>query len=249
MLGAGTAALLASVALTFHRPTVPQRAQPPAREAIEVRGAGARWSRADEPRHARLRLEEGRLDIDVDARQPHLPLVVELPDGELSDLGTVFRVEVRHGHTVAVSVSAGAVVLTLSQQAPVYLAAGHAWSAPVASLPAAPPAPPAPPPPAAVASTPARHSGPAVARADPELDEAMAAFHRGDDSAAAAAFELFLAHHPDDPRAEDASYLLVLARQRAGDEPGTRAAARLYLERFPAALRRTEVERLVNPSE
>jgi hypothetical protein len=46
---------------------------------------------------------------------------------------------------------------------------------------------------------------------------------------------------PEDPRAEDAAYLLVIALQRASDADGARQAAGDYLRRFPNGFRRASV--------
>jgi hypothetical protein len=67
---------------------------------------------------------------------------------------------------------------------------------------------------------------------------------RGDDCAAAAGFANYGASYPDDPRAEDAAYLRVIALQRCGSDADMKRAAREYLSRYPSAFRRAEVDRL-----
>jgi TolA-binding protein len=80
----------------------------------------------------------------------------------------------------------------------------------------------------------------------PSLDfrAATALLGSGDNVAAAAAFAGFLAKYPRDPRGEDASYLRIIALQRAGDSGGTERAAAEYLRRYPKGFRRAEVEKL-----
>ncbi len=73
----------------------------------------------------------------------------------------------------------------------------------------------------------------------------MAALDDGDNGRAAAEFATFIVKHPDDPRAEDAAYMRILALQRNGDaDRMTERRARGYLRRYPAGFRRAEVERL-----
>jgi hypothetical protein len=72
----------------------------------------------------------------------------------------------------------------------------------------------------------------------------MSALDRGEDREAAAGFANFLVKHPQDPRAEDAAYLRVIALQRAGDKPAMEHAALEYLRRYPSGFRRAEAERL-----
>ena len=66
----------------------------------------------------------------------------------------------------------------------------------------------------------------------------------GEDEPAARALATFIARHPNDPRAEDAAYLRVIALQRTGNTLGMNEAAEDYLRRYPAGFRRSEVERL-----
>jgi hypothetical protein len=85
-----------------------------------------------------------------------------------------------------------------------------------------------------------------IAAPDPATDlrAAVATLSAGQHQEAAAAFAAFLLHHPRDPRAEDAAYLRVIALQRCGGGADMKAAAREYLQRYPAGLRHAEVEAL-----
>jgi TolA-binding protein len=82
-----------------------------------------------------------------------------------------------------------------------------------------------------------------------EFRDAAGRFESGDSTGAVVALRAFLARHPQDERAEDASYLLVLALRQIGDKSGSRHAARAYLERYPAGFRRSEVEVLARSDE
>jgi len=77
-----------------------------------------------------------------------------------------------------------------------------------------------------------------------ELAAAVRLFDAGDLTAAVEALRGFIVHHPDDPRTEDAYYLLAVALDRSGDHASAGAAARTYLERYPHGFRRGEAESL-----
>ena len=72
----------------------------------------------------------------------------------------------------------------------------------------------------------------------------MSTFNAGEARAAASQFGRFLQQHSEDPRAEDAAYLRVLALRQAGDPVAMQRAAREYLARYPAGFRRREVQHL-----
>jgi TolA-binding protein len=81
---------------------------------------------------------------------------------------------------------------------------------------------------------------------DPAVDfgAAVAVLDVGAHREAAAAFATFLARYPQDPRAEDAAYLRVIALERCGAQGDMKRAAHEYLRLYPAGFRRAEVERL-----
>ena len=87
---------------------------------------------------------------------------------------------------------------------------------------------------------------PAAAESGPAVDfrAAVADLDAGAHRDAAEAFARFLSRHAQDPRAEDAAYLRVVALQRSGATDETRRAARAYLQLFPRGFRRTEIEAL-----
>jgi hypothetical protein len=217
----------------------------PATAAV-VRAEGAAvWSDRREAGREEVLLERGALWIHVVHAADGGHVLVRLPDGELEDTGTTFTVRAEDGHTTRVAVEEGRVLLRIHGQPPVSLGAGEAWAPPASGekirqqadeWPAsAAPSEPRPAPRAAPKSAP---------QADPsaEFREAMAAFDTGDARQAAGRFAAFVARHPADPRAEDASYLRVIALQRCEDREGLREAAADYLRRYPAGFRRAEVE-------
>lgn len=215
------------------------------------------WSEYVEGDSERLVLERGALWIHVDHAAGRGRLLVVLPDGELEDTGTTFTVGAEDGRTTRVAVLEGHVVLRINGQTPIAMGPGDSWTPPnphhataSALVSAASPAhmPPAvlvdaavrtprPPPSAPAASPPA-------STASADFRAAMAAFDVGANHRAAAAFARFLEKHPSDPRAEDASYLRVIALQRCGDTAGMRRAALEYLGRYPAGFRQADVEPL-----
>jgi hypothetical protein len=100
-------------------------------------------------------------------------------------------------------------------------------------------------------TSPAPRTSPQPLEPDPARDfrDATAAFSRGEHRATASALAAFVAHHPLDPRGEDASYLRVLALQKCCTREDVLSAARTYLQRYPDGLRRAEITRLLNERE
>lgn len=230
----GACALVATVAIAIlgasslrgpaavATPASAERA-PPGAASAEIEPSDAPvWSRQLDAKRETITLAAGTLAIRVTHARPRPRLVVQLPDGELEDIGTTFTVHVEGGRTTRVAVSEGSVVLRLRGQAPRAIDAGDAWESDAA--------------PSAVASA----DAPVFA---PTLAPPVASSPR-----AAPASRSTPREAPDDrsraAQAEDAAYLHILALQRAGDEQGTKAAARAYLARFPAGFRRVEVEGL-----
>jgi TolA-binding protein len=202
-------------------------------------------------------LERGSLFIRVEnGASQAAPLRVVLPDGELEDIGTVFTVRVEAGRTARVSVREGSVLLRIRGEPARVVRAGETWLRDVPSTALAPAADTAESAPRAVAATavaaptapaqgaPVRHS---FTPADPARDfgAAIALLEAGKNREAAAAFARFAARHRRDARAEDATYLRVLALQRAESSVEVEAAAQQYLRDYPAGLRRLEVEELL----
>jgi TolA-binding protein len=222
--------------------------------AVHAEG-GAIWSSRVEGSREVVVLTRGALRIHIDHSAGAKQLTVELPDGELEDVGTTFTVTVESGHTARVAVEEGRVVVRVRGRSPITLGAGDLWTAPAPSATASPAssAPSSaqssivlPQSAAAPASGASAAAGP-VSRevaSDPSADfrGAMAALDRGDNREAADGFGRFLRTHPRSARAEDAAYLRVIALQRCGDHDETTDAALEYLRRYPAGFRRSEVE-------
>ncbi len=68
---------------------------------------------------------------------------------------------------------------------------------------------------------------------------------RGDYGAAADRLDAFSRSHPDDDRAEDAAFLVIVAMERAGRRAEAAAAARRYVARYPSGYRRDEAEAIL----
>lgn len=201
--------------------------------------AGARWTRRIDDGFERIVLESGTLAVRVTHASPSRRLLVVLPDGELEDIGTVFTVTADAGHTTAVRVQEGRVVLRLRDQPPRQLVAGENWTpAPAPEKSAAPPLVP-------------RAAPVAPRRADAAADfrVALSALNAAESARAAALFTAFLSEHPGDSRTEDAAYLRVIALQRAGKLAEMRSAAGAYLSRYPRGFRRAEVEPLAGAAQ
>jgi hypothetical protein len=247
---AATAVALVAVALVAY--TRGSSSEPPQQpDPVRVVADHARWSRVDDGATTQLRIDDGLVDVHVDHAGPWHHLVVLVPDGRIDDLGTTFHVRVEDGHVSEVRVSEGAIVLRRASHPSVTLVAGDAWNAaderaaiaPAPATVAIAPAPPAP------LRAPSRTDAPVPPRAHTqddvvaiELRDAVAALDAGRYDEAATALRVFLARHPDDPRAEDAAYVLVITLERAHDLAGAQAAARDYLRRFPNGFRRQSVE-------
>jgi hypothetical protein len=251
---AAMAALVAGVLLVWRvRPV----AQPftHAQSAIVHADAATVWSERKEGNRERIVLRHGALWIHADHSSGEDRLLVELPDGELEDIGTTFSVSAEEGRTTGVTVQEGAVVLRIRGVPAVAIAAGDTWRPEARPVPSAyagsatPAEPTSSERPALSAPAPSarpRTAAPSASapESEPSVDfrAAMAALDAGDSAGAAAAFGSFLVKHPRDPRAEDAAYLRIIALQRSGDDGSMRQAAQEYLRRYPEGFRRAEME-------
>ncbi len=218
------------------------------------------WSKRVEDGRETVILERGTLAIRVTHAAGRSPILVALPDGEIEDIGTTFTVSAQNGRTSRVAVQEGSVVLRIHGRPVVTLGAGETWmSDPSPSMPSPAEGSAELPASSTTASasgkdlvarrpphsnTPARADTSAGAEASAEFRSAMAALSEGDHTRAAEAFARFVSDHPTDSRAEDASYLRVIALQRAGDLEAMKTAASDYLHRYPRGFRRVDVEPL-----
>lgn len=217
---------------------------------------GAEWSRTTTASEERVTLRDGELDISVARHGSTRRVLVQTPDGELEDVGTVFRVEVTRSRTRAVSVREGKVTVRLRGMPVRELAAGEELRLPDPAVAGAGPEPQA----GAVVERelrPSAEKAPAVERrasrslsdaeacpGAPRFEDCVAIFKRGEYGAAAAAFARYT--ETCGRHAEDATYLRMVALARAGRPAEARTLARAYVERFPDGFRRKEAEGLLH---
>jgi TolA-binding protein len=95
-----------------------------------------------------------------------------------------------------------------------------------------------------VATAPSRDVPVTTSEASLLFAHGVAALRAGRYAEADQTWQEFLAKHPGDPRAEDATFLRAVGRERSGDRHGAALLARTYLERFPQGMRRHEAETL-----
>lgn len=95
--------------------------------AVEVHASkGARWLIHSDATEDRVELSEGVATFDVHPH-PGRRVIVQLPDGQLEDLGTTFEVAVRSGHTERIMVSRGRVLVRIGARAEFSLQVGEQW--------------------------------------------------------------------------------------------------------------------------
>jgi hypothetical protein len=219
---------------------------PPSQTRIQAIDEGsARWTLDSRDDSERIVLADGTLQLSVTRPASGKKVIVQVPDGTIEDIGTVFHVVVDHGTTKEVRVDQGAVRLTLASVGVVELRAGERWSRdavkPAVGATEAhgevqppPPAITQPEPTLAPAEAPApvvapqhatspRPPAPTVAHPAPVTVQAQGSV--GSD--------------------EDAAYLEIVKLMREGAQQEARAAAQRYLERFPEGFRAREVHDLI----
>lgn len=167
----------------------------------------------------RIVLTEGTLVVRVRSHPTGTRVVVAVPDGEIEDVGTVFRVVVSGGKTVEVEVMEGRVVAHLDGPTLLQLGEGQVWRRTTAVSVA--------PTTTAIATAPSGTcaAGPSSLGTRPAAS----------------------APDPAAGTDEDQSYLRVLDLVRQGKDDDARAAAKDYLTRFPNGFRRAEVTRIAYP--
>ncbi len=214
---------------------------------VEVRAeAGARWFERTSRELDRVDLSEGAAAFTV---HPHKlrRVVIQLPDGEVEDIGTVFEIRVSAQHTRHISVSQGRIAIRLRGRPAFSLCAGEAWESEPASHDGLEadtaagrisPVSNAQPVAAAIASGVTPRSSHAGTR-----PRASATAEKG------SPFSAPLANGQPQPRpentgsdgAEDDAYLAILESLKRDNYAGARAGAKDYLLRFPNGFRRIEV--------
>lgn len=189
----------------------------------------AQWRTVSDDSVEHVDLSNGRLRLNVKRKPNSRRVIVRVPDGEIEDMGTVFDVVVRDGHTVKVGVDEGSVSMRLSGMAPVTIRAGQVWQREKAAEVVKPlptvekVAPVAPAPPARPVAVEPDHQHSPLKTPQP---------HAG---------------VPDNTR-EDAAYLEIVRALRDGRADEGLALARQYLVDFPQGFRRSEIERVVKNS-
>lgn len=270
-LRGGVVAATAALALTvvvFRVGRVHRGAEPVASVAggmseleLSVTPIGAaHWSRVSMLTTETLTLGDGALNVAVKRHDPRQRLVVELPDGELEDVGTVFSVSVAAGKTREVSVSEGSVALRLRGSPERRIVAGETFRAEDTALATSnatvTPGTASSATGVEVSDAHARPVGSAArssarpgdeAEACPEaslFQDGVQAFKHGDYASAASTLARFSASCVHSDHAEDAAYVRMVALARAGANDEARAQALAYLKRFPTGFRRKEAARL-----
>ncbi len=102
------------------------RFKPAARSVVTIEGAGAQWSRLVDGDVEVLDFRRGAFAVNVQNHETGRSFV-RVPDGEIRDLGTIFRVVVDGTRTEEVSVTEGRVAISVRDVPPVLLVAGDVW--------------------------------------------------------------------------------------------------------------------------
>ncbi|MFT3926863.1 MAG: FecR domain-containing protein [Myxococcales bacterium] len=214
------AAVLVAVAVVSAWLGWPDASTPARTSAHVLAGPDARWHRSLKDTEERILLLEGTLQIDIQRHAAAPPVLVEVPDGVIEDLGTHFSVTVHQGRTRRIALFEGTVVFHRYGEASVRLERGALWDAPE------------PPPAPRLRSPPARSLEPTAPRL--ELRRAPRSIEPPTNGRAGA--------EADD---EDAAYLRFVTHLQAGQLGEARQAARAYLAAFPHGFRRVEVDAAV----
>jgi hypothetical protein len=196
-------------------------------------------------------LGDGSYELSVRRGLFDRHVVVQVPEGEIHDVGTVFGVSVQQGRTARVTVTQGAVVLHLRGVPEVRLNAGNVWEAePRLELEDVPVA--------AVLEPEQAASAPVVDEQAVQTSERsvkhVQELHRHDRRRQREPAKAHEVSRVADARVvdleaagEDATYLRVLDLLRQRRTADAQRLAELYLERFPRGFRRPEVERIARP--
>src|SRR5207248_487229 len=90
--------------------------------------AGAKWQRHVRGGLDQIELTDGTLSFVVHRSASDPRIFVRVPDGEVEDLGTEFRVVVRQGHTQEISVRSGVVVFRRNNHGSELVTGGSVWT-------------------------------------------------------------------------------------------------------------------------
>jgi len=258
-LAAAVAFAIAGVAVR-NRQRLPEPQPGPVRTAAftsraSIRAIGnARFFRAQPPPDEIVRLDDGRIELDVNPLAPGERFRVVTESGETEVRGTRFEVLASHRALRSVSVSRGRVEVRSGGGLAV-LDPGDRWeqapppdaapSAVVASAPPgaviAPAAAVAPPPPARRGLGPSAPSrGQPSANESALFDRAWSSLRAGDAAEAAASFAELERRARGHAIEEDALYWRAVSVARTKDSAAAGLLFREFLRRFPASSRRGE---------
>lgn len=226
------------------------------RHRIEIEASNAAvWTRSSIAGIEYVDLADGMLSISV-KQASGARLIVRVPDGEIEDVGTRFRVWVDKGRTQQLAVSEGAVVFRRSQRATIELQANRVWNShgepdvePVTSTSATVPFRPLPPSPVVGAPSPslqplfAGESSLPSRIAPRQMRPSRGASSKRSEVATSSSSVAVRDMDALEGSDEDLSYLRVIALSRV-DQEQARRAAEDYLRRFPNGFRRPEVARV-----
>ena len=216
---------------------------------VEVRAeAGARWSERTSREIDQVNLWEGAAAFTVHSHKLQR-LVIQLPDGEVEDIGTVFEIRVSEQHTRRISVTRGRISVRLLGRPAFTLGAGEAWE-----------------PESAAPKDTQTQNQPVRASAAPSSAPSLAAVTTASGVASRSSRVAVrpralvrpekgsnLASQPEDSRpkpriqnsgldgAEDDAYLQILKSLNGQSYVEVCALAKDYLLRFPSGFRRVEV--------
>jgi hypothetical protein len=190
-------------------------------------GPNARWSQTTLPDVRRITVIDGTVSLSIQRPAGRGRVIIELPDGEIEDIGTRLTVTVRDQHTVSAVVHEGSIALRLRGREEQHLGAGESWVRP----------------PAATASSMA--PGPSYPATDARPRPLHARAPGATDAPEPTSTDLSRARDSTEViaerRAEDRAYIEVVKLLRAGREADARKAASAYIMRFPTGFRRSEM--------
>ena len=221
-------------------PPTPVSASVPRTSRASIRAIGnARFFRAQPPPDEIVRLDDGRIELDVIPLAAGERFRVVTAHGEVEVRGTSFEVLASNGSLRSVSVSRGRVEVRSGGGLSV-LDAGDRWEE-------APPPAPAPGP-TAPEATPARHLPAPKPRANQRasaaesalFDRAWSALRAGNAGDAAVTFADLERRARGHAIEEDALYWRAVSVARTKDSASAGLLFREFLRRFPASSRRGE---------
>jgi hypothetical protein len=217
--------------------------QAPASAAVQIQAShAALWTRNTSGELESVDLTEGMLTLTVRHGAGTMRFIVRVPDGEIEDVGTKFRVWVSGKKTREIAVVEGGVVFRQKHAAPVMVRAGEVWSpeeAPALPLEVSARTTDA-------AEPRAMQSEPLERHASTPRHSAKATGSSGTASNAASSVSGAPSSVESGVSEEDLSYLRIVALLREQRSHEAQLAAHEYLRRFPSGFRRVEMARIAD---